>query len=682
MEQITLIKRDGTQIRLFNKEPFTTVKMATQSKSLMSIDTVTLTIQSTQLIDFEKGDKIQVYGYDYYIRTAVNRELTSDGSFKYEATFYGLLYDLMKTPYRDMDVNGKSSSNTFDLVYTLKEFIRVLINNVSQDYPGLWSFDEVGCPDKDPKLIQFSCNNCLEVLQNVCKTFDVDFQIIQSQGVRYIKIGSFGSVVSPPDGSSYFEWGRGNGLYSLKENKVNDQSVKTRIWAEGGTQNLPTNYREYAQRLQLPYPQRLNTRQHTLYDGTVVAVGSMTIGISDDKKRYVEDSTLSDLIGVDAESKLFDDIYPTRTGTVSAIDANDVFSFFDSSMDFDLNEKVDGNTKYLINGTSAKITFVSGKLAGQQFELSAYSHSTKKFTLLPYQDERGLVLPTQDSIAYRIAVGDKYKITDIVMPDAIIAAAEEDLWFAAYDYLLQVRQPRVQYSLVIDRMRLLEYALSDSQALFTPGDYVPVKDTRFGVQKNISIQKVERNLLLKHDYTLTISDTATIAPITKAIIELEKHNMILQSNNLVDPVRARRSWRTTEELRQMVFDTDGFFDMGNIRPESVDTNMLTVGSKSQQFILEGVLIEPNYGSNPNRIKVSAHLTISESSFRTWNMSALDLTLGETSGYYMYAKCQKNSQAGVWLITQTQYKFEPDSDQWKVLEQIFDGIEKERNKKEE
>lgn len=28
------------------------------------------------------------------------------------------------------------------------------------------------------------------------------------------------------------------------------------------------------------------------------------------------------------------------------------------------------------------------------------------------------------------------------------------------------------------------------------------------------------------------------------------------------------------------------------------------------------------------------------------------------------------------------KFDPDGDQWKVLEQIFDGIEKERNKKEE
>ena len=35
----------------------------------------------------------------------------------------------------------------------------------------------------------------------------------------------------------------------------------------------------------------------------------------------------------------------------------------------------------------------------------------------------------------------------------------------------------------------------------------------------------------------------------------------------------------------MVYDTDGFFDVDNIRPNSIDTNMLTVGSKSQQFVL-------------------------------------------------------------------------------------------------
>ena len=268
-----MIKRNGTTLNLFNKEPFRAVTQAKQSKSLMSVDTVTLSIVSRELITFDKGDKIQVNGEDYFIRTVVNKELTSDNTFKYNAVFYSVMYDLMKTPYRDTDANGRSSRNTFDLVYTLKQFVRVVVYNTNVDYPGIWAFDETGCPDVDPKQMQFSCNNCLEALQSICQLFEVDFRITQANGVRTIHVGSFGSQITPPDGSSWFEWGRGKGLYSLKEDKVDDKSVKTRIWAEGGTDNLPSDYRGYSERLQLPllHPDednpnttRRNKNAHTL----------------------------------------------------------------------------------------------------------------------------------------------------------------------------------------------------------------------------------------------------------------------------------------------------------------------------------------------------------------------------------------------------------------------------------
>ena len=655
MEQITLIKRNGTKINLFNKDPFRTVKTATQSKSLMSVDTVTLNILSREILTFDKGDRIQVNGEDYYIRTKVNRELVSDGYYKYDAVFYGVLYDLMKTPYRDMDANGNSNSSTFDLVYTLKEYIHVLINNVKHDYPGLWTFNETGCPDKDPIAFQFSCNNCLEVLQQVCQKFKVDFRITQLNGVRTIQIGQFGTRVTPPDGSSYFEWGRGKGLYSLKENKVDDKSIKTRLWVEGGTSNLPTGYRNYAMRLQLPLL-RKNTYAHTLSDGTKIAAGSEYIGITSENARYIEDTELSNTLGVDADSVLYDEIVPTRTGTVTAIVEDDVYSFYDTSMDFDINDS-------LVDNVSAKVTFTTGKLAGQTLEITEYDAKAKKFTIIPYQDNRGLLVPTKDSTAFRIEKGNSYKLTDIIMPPAIIAKAEEDLWYAGYDDLRYLKQARVQYSLELNRMRLIETMPSDSDTvLFKPGDYVPVKDTRFGVEKNIRIQKVERNLLLRHDYQITISDTATIDIFTQAVIDTQNHETIIINNGLKDLTKAKRSWRTTEELRNMVFDTDGYFDTDNFRANTIDTNMLTVGSKSQQFVLSGVVIQPNYGGNANRFVVSAgnlsHLTINEDSVRTWRMSATDTTLTNASGYYLYARCPKGSDSGMWLITQTQYKADP------------------------
>ena len=137
------------------------------------------------------------------------------------------------------------------------------------------------------KTITFDGQNCLQVLQTLCNSdnYDYDFLITQEDGVHTLHLGKFGSVITPPNNESYFEVGKGKGLYKLKEDKVDDKSIITRLYVEGGSTNIRSEYRDYAGRLQLPYPQRANTRAHTLSDGTVIAAGSMTIGITDDTKR-------------------------------------------------------------------------------------------------------------------------------------------------------------------------------------------------------------------------------------------------------------------------------------------------------------------------------------------------------------------------------------------------------------
>ncbi|MBQ7776905.1 MAG: hypothetical protein IJ379_13395 [Lachnospiraceae bacterium] len=637
----------------------------------MGDDNVQLSIVSSRLIDFAKGDKILVNGEEYTIRTKVNREMIADDYFSYEATFYGVMYELMKSLYRNTDASGKSTKGTFDLTYTIKEFIRVLIYNVDRDYPGVWKFDEDSCPDTEPRTIQFSNQNCLQALQNLCSEneFNLEFLITQADGVRTIHIGKFGSKVVPPAGNDFFEWGKGNGLYNLKEQKVDDKAIITRLWVEGGTTNIRSGYRDYSDRLQLPYPRRLNRNKHTLADGTVVAAESEMIGIDDDSKRYLEDGDLRDQIGSDEDAIQYDDIYPKRTGEVTAIVDGDVNSFIDNTMDFDLCEEDENGTKYLIDSVTAKITFISGKLAGQQFELVAdggYDHSTNKFTIIPFTDERGLTIPTTDNDAFRIAKGDQYKITDINLPESYEANAEEDLWYAGMDDFKPMTQARAQYSLTFDRMYFLEALPRDAKTcVFHVGDYVPVRDERFGIEKNIRIQKVSRNLLVEHDYTLTLSDITSVSIQTQTVLDVIQHNQIIQTNRLRDLSKARRGWRTTEELRTMVYDTDGYFDTENIRPNSIDTNMLTVGSKSQQFVLTDVVLEANVNGLPNRFNASAgvlsHLTIDETAIKQWNMAAAEFTLSSSGGYYLFAKCSKTGTDGVWYLTQDQIKFEPTED---------------------
>lgn len=668
--QIT--KRNGETIQLNTNEPFCFVKEATLTSSLMGDDYISLKIVSANWLSFAKGDKITIGGKEYSIRATTTREVVSEGYYNYEPVFYGVMYDLMKTIYRNCDKYGKSDKSTFDLTYTIKEFVQVLIYNMERDYPGLWKFDVDNCPDTEAKTIQFSGVNCLQALQTLCNSeqFNLEFQITQDKGVRTIHIGKFGKRINPPSGADFFEWGKGNGLYNLKEQKIDDKAIITRLWAEGGTTNIRSNYREYSERLQLPYPQRKNQYEHTLSDGTVVKVGTETIGIADDAKRYIEDTELRDKIGSEEDVKTYDNIYPTRAGTVTAVVADDICAFIDDTMDFDLNKKDDKGTVYLVDGTSAKITFTSGRLAGQQFELEAkggYNHETKKFRIIPFTDNRGLTIPsTETQDAYKIEVGNTYKITDIYLPESYEQKAEEALWYAAMEDFKTATQAKAQYTLTLDRLYFLQELSRDTDtSVFEVGDYLPVKDTRFGIEKQMRIQKVTRNLLLEQDYQITLADTTAVSIQTQTVLTVIEHENIINNNRLRDLNKARRGWRTTEDLRNMVYDTDGYFDTDNIKPNSIDTNMLTVGAKSQQFVLSGCVLQANFGGNPNMFVATAgilsHLTIDNDKIRNWQMNEASFKLQSTGGYYLFAKCSKSGENGVWYLTQEQLKFEPTSD---------------------
>lgn len=666
-----IIKRNGETIQLNTNEPFCFVKEATLTSSLMGDDYISLKIVSSEWLSFAKGDKIVVGGNEYSIRATTTREIVSEGYYNYEPVFYGVMYDLMKTIYRNCDKYGKSDKSTFDLTYTIKEFVQVLIYNLERDYPGVWKFDEDNCPETEAKTIQFSGVNCLLALQTLCNSeqFNLEFQITQDNGIRTIHIGKFGKRINPPSGADFFEWGKGNGLYNLKEQKIDDKAIITRLWVEGGTTNIRSDYRGYAERLQLPM-QRMNQYDHTLADGTVVKANTEMIGISDESKRYIENAELRDKIGSEEDVKTYDNIYPKRTGKVTAVVADDICAFVDDTMDFDLNKKDDKGTVYLVDGVSAKITFTSGRLAGQQFELNAkggYDDKTKTFKIIPFTDNRGLTIPSEETKnSFFIEVGNTYKITDIYLPEQYEKRAEEDLWYAGSDDFKEASQVKAQYALTFDRLYFLQSLSSDTDtSVFEVGDYVPVKDTRFGIEKTMRIQKLTRNLLLEHDYQITLADSTAISIQTQTVLTVIDHENVINNNRLRDLNKAKRGWRTTEDLRNMVYDTDGYFDTENIKPNSIDTNMLTVGAKSQQFVLSGCVLKANFGGNPNIFVATAgilsHLTIDNDKIRNWQMNEASFELQSTGGYYLFAKCSKSGENGVWYLTQEQLKFEPTSD---------------------
>ena len=370
--------------------------------------------------------------------------------------------------------------------------------------------------------------------------------------------------------------------------------------------------------------------------------------------------------GVHEARKVFDDIKPTFNGKITAVVAGNVLQFQDATM-FDLNAKeADGKTtKYLVAGVSAKIHFNTGNLAGYEFDIQKYDHATKTFTIKKLTDDRGDIFPSSSSTAFQFAVGDEYKILDVTLPERYQQEAEQKLQARALEYYRQNSQPKVKYGLSVTKSYLQKlFRDGEATGLFSPGDYINVKDESIGVDKAVRIQSLERNLLDVYSYTLTLADVAENNITTRVISQLVDLDKITTVYKLKDPTRARANWRSTREVLDMVFDPDGDYYTDKIKPNSVDTLALSVGAKSMQFALQDVVFEPNYQGQKNAVRVSAgtltHYAIEEQP-RSWRVAQTVSQLSEdNTPYYIFARCPKVGNAATMIFSKSPIKVDQEA----------------------
>jgi len=428
------------------------------------------------------------------------------------------------------------------------------------------------------------------------------------------------------------------GLRNIKRSTLSEKNIITRLYAFGSEKNLAVDYREHSRRLKF-------------VDG----------GVS-----YLEKNI--DKYGTIEHTEIFKDIYPHREGIISSVNEEDITKFTDVDMPFDLND-------FLLPGITAKFHFNYGDLAGYEFEVSAYNKTTKEFTIIAYRDERGYELP---NATLKPAGGDKYVLIDIKMPqDPYINDAETALQAKAQVYLDDNCEPRVIYILAPD-WRYFQTHFIDLKV----GDFITIEDTDLGINVITRIIELTKSVANEYKYTLKLTDHLEVQLIQRLYSEQEDLKKKIEIGEGGDIIRARRNWKTSEELRTMVFDTDGYFDMGKIRPESVETGMLSVGSKSTQYILKEILIEANYTDDVSKFHASAgeliHLSIADE-IRTWTLSENSQNdLVNETAYYIYAKCTKDpGYTGQVVVDETQRKFDDDETYYYfligVLHSVVDGV---------
>jgi len=623
MNNITLYRNSSPLFNLIERGK-RSVESAAISRALLSDDTLTIKMKSRLVLDIKINDYFVLFGSIYRLNVLPNVNKISDSEYEYNITAEGLMYDMKRCKYFNADGTGQKFNLEFPLIGTIETFLICLKNNMQR-----LSLDwEIGnFTNGETKTITFGDDSCLSALQKICAEFKVDFWVKIENSKIVVHTGDFGRKLPIK-----FEYGKGKGLYSLNRSNVDDNDIINRLYVLGGTENIPNGYRNFSTNLLLP------------------------------DSDFVEDQNLIKNFGLKEGSINFEEIYPKRTGKITAL-GNTKFKFVDSGMDFDLNAKeADGvTTKYLIAGTSAKVSMKTGPLAGYEFEIKkgGYSHLSKEFEIIPFTNDSGQKFPDVDSEAFQFSVGDEYVILDIVMPDSYIKNAENELLVKGLEQFEIHKNAKVSYDLEIDSAYMEKIGIGN----FDIGDYVTAVDKPLGINKMLRINSttvtfIENGVYNPYKYKVVIADSYEINYASQVILDVKEIKNVLSITNLGNINYSKLGLKTTQELQNLTFDTDGYFDPENIKPESIETNMLSIGAKSQQVSCS-VVFELMVDGNKNKVKANSGVIYSQTFDKTWNITENSITLPDDGFRYVYAVCSKSGTDAVIEFTQEKIKFDDD-----------------------
>lgn len=450
---VTVVKSDGTVRAVIIPD-----ESSQMERGLMGQDVVTVGLSAPVPIPFTIGDSATFFGLKYWLNSTPTVTMTAKRNYQYRLVFEGKAYDLSKTQYLFLDPFNNFKDGKFILTTTAQGFLDLIVYNLKRRDPS--SNWKVGYVEQtDVKTLEFDSNNCLEVLARLAQEFETEYYITKETISLYKKQDYSGIVL---------KYGINEALYSIVRENQDSDNVITRLYAYGSDKNLGTQYRSGAQRLR------------------------MTNGV------YVE--KLTETYGINEATKIFEDIFPQRTGTITSVTSPLVFS--DAAMDFDVND-------YLIASTTAKLVFKTGLNAGYEVDISNYNNATKTFTVLVSQEEQTKTVP---SAVWTPKVGDKYTLVDIKMPPSYVLEAENKLESAANSHLDDVSTPKLSYKVTLNplwaKRNLTELNL---------GQTVGLEAVELGINTQIRCINIVRNIRNPNIINIELANTVVQTKLVKLI---------------------------------------------------------------------------------------------------------------------------------------------------------------------
>ncbi|AYW37006.1 hypothetical protein D8L92_06645 [Capnocytophaga canimorsus] len=210
------------------------------------------------------------------------------------------------------------------------------------------------------------------------------------------------------------------------------------------------------------------------------------------------------------------------------------------------------------------------------------------------------------------------------------------------------------YSLVTDPLYFKEQNVN-----IQLGTTVRAIDTDFNLNDDLRVIRLTKDLQNPYNVQFEVAERAEIAYIVLEYFEAEKAKIAMVQADKFNAEMARRAYRFGKEISDNVFDGEGYFNAEKIKPLSIETKLLSVGSRMQQFALPDVVISvENATTVSNTQGKIVHLTLEEHP-REWQIPANTQT-GITEGFnYVYIKAQRiGSNASVFVSPE---KISVDSD---------------------
>lgn len=606
-------------------------------RSLMSKPQLVLKFSLSEFVEIPVGAWCEYQGVKYKLGSPENIKKNGTRNIEYTLTL-GTLEDNMSLYKMRNPVDKRLK---WSMCAKPHELVEAIVWNLNQrDGAGVWKVGE--CLDAAEQTVEFNHTYVDAALQDVANKFETEWEIndytISLHKVEYFK-----------DDPLPLAYGKGNGFEpGVGRTTQSDELPIKRLYVQGGDRNIDRSKYGSAELL-LPKSQML------VYEGRTYQ--SDAEGYSIERIDKVSDAVKEDSLDCS-------EIYPSREGTVSAVECIDAgknfYDIIDSSIPADLNFN-----DYVIEGETATIIFQKGMLAGddKQFEFK-YNHSERRFELVP-QEIDGVTMPNE---TFKPAVGDTYAIFGIMLPDAYICnntdktGASWDMFREAARKLYENEDQKFTFTGTLQGLWAKKNWLRVGGRLKV-GGYVLFTDEQFAPDGiPIRITGIKDFLTSPYAPVLEISNSVSGKSVSSQLREIGQ-NEVATDNSIRNAVSyTKRRFRDVKETMAMLEDSmlDNFTN--SINPLTVQTMMMLVGDESLQFRfvasktdLTAVNDGITYDNAAKQLHIPhgfiQHMTLgigtissshADSEYKVWEMSEYlspYLDNGEKK-YYLYAKVSR------------------------------------------